>query len=104
MKNASKATPGPWSDPIPTGSSKFEIQTTVNQKQFKQRVAIVDRLEDAHLIKAMPEMLSLVTEVGNFLYSGRFEDENGWIDQTAKELMGKVEELLSRISTAKATA
>lgn len=44
-------TPGPWSDPVNYGASKFEVQGQ------KRRIATVDTIQDARLIAAAPELL-----------------------------------------------
>ena len=44
-------TPGPWLAPCGYGVSRFEVQGDGH------RVAVVDRVEDARLIAAAPELL-----------------------------------------------
>lgn len=49
-------TPGPWSAPLTYGASKFEIQG--QRGPTWKAVAVVDRIEDAHLIAAAPRLLA----------------------------------------------
>lgn len=50
-------TPGPWVGPVNTGATRFEIQGG------GRRVAVVDRIEDARLIAAAPDMLAKLADL-----------------------------------------
>lgn len=54
--SASSATPGPWSEPCTFGLSKFEVQGD------GKKVAVFERLEDARLGSAAPELLAVVRQ------------------------------------------
>lgn len=51
-QQAAQHTPGPWSDPCTFGASKFEIHGE------RKQIAVVNRIEDARLISAAPDLLA----------------------------------------------
>lgn len=56
-----KHTPGPWIGPCNYSATRFEVQGDNRQ------VAVVNRIEDAELIAAAPEMLNALKDVHPFL-------------------------------------
>ena len=51
-----KLTPGPWLAPCGYGVSRFEVQGDGH------RVAVVDRIDDARAISALPDLLEAACE------------------------------------------
>lgn len=61
-------TPGPWSDPLTYGVTKFEIQGG------GKKIAVVETIPDALLIAAAPELLAaLQLMIGTTPYSASRE-------------------------------
>lgn len=54
-------TPGPWLAPCSYGVSRFEVQGDGH------RVAVVDRVEDARAISAVPDMLAALIVAREFM-------------------------------------
>jgi len=52
---------GKWSEPVPYGNTRFEIQGD------NRRVAVVDTIEHARLIAAAPELLAALEEAQDYL-------------------------------------
>ena len=53
----SNHTPGPWSEPCNYSATRFEVQGDGKQ------VAVVNKIEDARLIAAAPELLEICKQV-----------------------------------------
>lgn len=56
MLDKNGITPGPWSEPGTYGATRFEVTGA------GRRIAVIDRIEDARLIAAAPELLSALSE------------------------------------------
>jgi hypothetical protein len=63
-------TKGPWSGPV-NNADRFEIQGE------GRRIAVVDKIEDARLMKAAPDLLEALIQLEAFV-AGFSLDETGW--------------------------
>lgn len=86
-------TPGPWLEPCTYGASRFEVQGD------GRRVAVVDKIDDARLIAAAPDLLAALLVIA----------ENGPLGPEGEPgchyIHGKLRRavLLARAAVAKAT-
>jgi len=88
-------TGGPWSDPLPIGSSKFEIHASGMhqfpgeiQKKASPQVCVVNRLEDAYVISMVPQFVDFAERVAK-----HFEGANTPLGDMANHLIKAVKRL-----------
>jgi hypothetical protein len=71
-------TPGPWSDVGTYGATKFEVTGD------GRKVAVIERIEDAHLIKAAPQMLDLLLEARTGAFDANPIAHANWLARVDK--------------------
>ena len=69
-------TPGPWSEPVIYGANSFFFEIRSTDLRARQ-IAIVNRIEDASLISAAPDMLAALEAIVKSLSD---QDDEGLIE------------------------
>jgi hypothetical protein len=85
--STTKHTPGPWNEPV-NYAGRFEVGSD-------RRIAIVDRIEDASLIAAAPELLGALREV-EFTLAGKEDITNNGGPNDAMHLLPIVRAALAK--------
>src|ERR1700690_3582796 len=70
-------TPGPWSEPVIYGANSFFFEIRSTDLRARQ-IAIVNRIEDASLISAAPDMLDAL----QVLFEHCAMVHNKWVDES----------------------